>query len=139
MADEGLVRDIVSMIREGQKANTDALKDLADIIRSHDKQADERIRDLREEIGKQKGNFDLHRQSMLPRLEAMAGVPLLVGMSRKSMLGNITGEQQPDQRLGASVAVALLAAQRGARIIRVHDVKATRQALQVWQALEASE
>jgi len=75
----------------------------------------------------------------LPRLEAMAGVPLLVGMSRKSMLGNITGEQQPDQRLGASVAVALLAAQRGARIIRVHDVKATRQALQVWQALEASE
>lgn len=75
----------------------------------------------------------------LSRLEAMAGVPLLVGMSRKSMLGNITGEQQPDQRLGASVAVALLAAQRGARIIRVHDVKATRQALQVWQALEASE
>ncbi|MFC3530852.1 dihydropteroate synthase [Vogesella facilis] len=74
----------------------------------------------------------------LPRLEAMAGVPLLVGMSRKSMLGAVTGEQQPDQRLGASVAVALLAAQRGARIIRVHDVKATRQALQMWQALEAS-
>lgn len=75
----------------------------------------------------------------LPRLEAMAGVPLLVGMSRKSMLGTITGEQQPDQRLGASVAAALLAAQRGAKIIRVHDVKATSQALQVWQALEASE
>ncbi len=82
-------------------------------------------------------NLTLLRE--LPRLEAMAGVPLLVGMSRKSMLGNITGEQQPDQRLGASVAVALLAAQRGTRIIRVHDVKATRQALQVWQALEASE
>ena len=75
----------------------------------------------------------------LPRLEAMAGVPLLVGMSRKSMLGAITGEQQPDQRLGASVAAALLAAQRGAKIIRVHDVKATSQALQLWQALEASE
>lgn len=75
----------------------------------------------------------------LPRLEAMAGVPLLVGMSRKSMLGVITGEQQPDQRLGASVAAALLAAQRGAKIIRVHDVKATSQALQVWQALEAAE
>ncbi|MFC3625518.1 dihydropteroate synthase [Vogesella amnigena] len=75
----------------------------------------------------------------LPRLEAMAGVPLLVGMSRKSMLGAITGEQQPDQRLGASVAAALLAAQRGAKIIRVHDVKATSQALQVWQALEAAE
>lgn len=71
----------------------------------------------------------------LPQLEAMAGAPLLVGMSRKSMLGAITGEAQPDQRLGASVAAALLAAQRGARIIRVHDVKATHQALQVWQAL----
>lgn len=71
----------------------------------------------------------------LPQLEAMAGAPLLVGMSRKSMLGAITGEQQPDQRLGASVAAALLAAQRGAKVIRVHDVKATHQALQVWQAL----
>ncbi|MGM8061780.1 dihydropteroate synthase [Vogesella indigofera] len=71
----------------------------------------------------------------LPQLEAMAGAPLLVGMSRKSMLGAITGEPQPDQRLGASVAAALLAAQRGAKVIRVHDVKATHQALQVWQAL----
>ena len=71
MADEGLVRDIVSMIREGQKANTDALKDLTDIIRSHDKKTDERIGDFREAIGKQKGNFELHRQSMLPRLEAL--------------------------------------------------------------------
>ncbi|MEQ6292340.1 dihydropteroate synthase [Vogesella sp. GCM10023246] len=82
-------------------------------------------------------NLDLLRE--LPRLEALAGAPLLVGMSRKSMLGAITGEPQPDQRLGASVAVALLAAQRGAKIIRVHDVKATRQALQVWQALADSE
>ncbi|MDC7702080.1 dihydropteroate synthase [Vogesella indigofera] len=71
----------------------------------------------------------------LPQLETMAGAPLLVGMSRKSMLGAITGEQQPDQRLGASVAAALLAAQRGAKVIRVHDVKATYQALQVWHAL----
>jgi len=78
-------------------------------------------------------NLDLLRA--LPQLEAMAGAPLLVGMSRKSMLGAITGEAQPDQRLGASVAAALLAAQRGAKVIRVHDVKATHQALQVWQAL----
>jgi len=78
-------------------------------------------------------NLDLLRE--LPQLEALAGVPLLVGMSRKSMLGAITGEPQPDQRLGASVAAALLAAQRGAKVIRVHDVKATHQALQVWQAL----
>jgi dihydropteroate synthase len=78
-------------------------------------------------------NLQLLRE--LPQLEVLAGVPLLVGMSRKSMLGAITGEQQPDQRLGASVAAALLAAQRGAKVIRVHDVKATHQALQVWQAL----
>ncbi|MDC7703352.1 dihydropteroate synthase [Vogesella indigofera] len=78
-------------------------------------------------------NLELLRA--LPQLEALAGVPLLVGMSRKSMLGAITGEPQPDQRLGASVAAALLAAQRGAKVIRVHDVKATHQALQVWQAL----
>ncbi|KMJ53391.1 dihydropteroate synthase [Vogesella sp. EB] len=78
-------------------------------------------------------NLQLLRE--LPQLEVLAGAPLLVGMSRKSMLGAITGEQQPDQRLGASVAAALLAAQRGAKVIRVHDVKATHQALQVWQAL----
>ena len=78
-------------------------------------------------------NLELLRA--LPQLEAMAGAPLLVGMSRKSMLGAITGEAQPEQRLGASVAAALLAAQRGAKVIRVHDVKATHQALQVWQAL----
>lgn len=71
----------------------------------------------------------------LPQLEAMAGAPLLIGISRKSMLGAITGETVPEQRLGASVAAALLAAQGGAKVLRVHDVKATRQALQVWQAL----
>ena len=72
----------------------------------------------------------------LPALEAAAGVPLLVGMSRKTMLGTMTGETVPAERLGASVAVAMEAARRGAAIIRVHDVKATRQALQVLAALQ---
>lgn len=72
----------------------------------------------------------------LPALEAEAGVPLLVGMSRKTMLGTITGETVPAERLGASVAVAMEAARRGTAIIRVHDVKATRQALQVLAALQ---
>ncbi|RXZ43541.1 dihydropteroate synthase [Crenobacter cavernae] len=70
----------------------------------------------------------------VPTLEEAAGVPMLIGLSRKSMLGAITGEAVPAERLGASVAGALLAAERGARIVRVHDVKATRQALEVWQA-----
>lgn len=71
----------------------------------------------------------------LPRLEAEAGVPMLAGLSRKSMLGAVTGEADPAQRLGASVAAALLAVQGGAAVVRVHDVKPTMQALQLWQAL----
>lgn len=74
----------------------------------------------------------------LPELEARAGVPLLVGLSRKAMLGTITGETVASERLGASVAAAMEAARRGARIIRVHDVKATHQALQVLVALGSS-
>ena len=62
------------------------------------------------------------------------GLPLLAGISRKSMLGNLTG-RPVEQRLAASLSAALLAAQRGARILRVHDVAETRDALAVWQAV----
>ncbi|WP_440026879.1 dihydropteroate synthase [Chromobacterium amazonense] len=82
-----------------------------------------------------------HNLALLKRLdevERIADAPLLVGLSRKSMLGAITGEAEPAERLGASVAAALEAARRGAAVIRVHDVKATRQALQLWQALRES-
>ncbi|MCK6427954.1 MAG: dihydropteroate synthase, partial [Burkholderiaceae bacterium] len=60
--------------------------------------------------------------------------PLLAGLSRKSMLGHATG-RAVDERVHGSVAAALLAVQRGARIVRVHDVAATRDALAVWQAV----
>jgi dihydropteroate synthase len=63
------------------------------------------------------------------------GVPLLAGLSRKSMLGAITG-QPVEQRLAASVAAAMLAVQHGASIVRAHDVRATVDALKVWQAVE---
>lgn len=62
------------------------------------------------------------------------GLPVLAGLSRKSMLGAITG-RAVDQRMAASVAAALIAVQHGARIVRVHDVAATRDALSVWQAV----
>ena len=62
------------------------------------------------------------------------GVPILAGLSRKSMLGTITG-QGVAQRDYASVAAALLAAQRGAKMLRVHNVGATIDALKVWLAL----
>jgi dihydropteroate synthase len=71
----------------------------------------------------------------LPRL-ASHGLPLLVGISRKSMLGTITG-RAVDERLSASVAAALLAVQAGASIVRVHDVAATVDALRILDALDA--
>jgi len=64
------------------------------------------------------------------------GVPVLAGLSRKSMLGALTG-QDVTQRLPASVAAALIAVQRGASIVRVHDVRATVDALKVWQAVNS--
>lgn len=62
------------------------------------------------------------------------GYPLLAGWSRKSSLGAVTGREQPADRGAASVAAALLAVDRGARVVRVHDVRDTVDALEVWQA-----
>ena len=78
-------------------------------------------------------NIQLMRH--LPDLQAQTDLPLLIGVSRKRMIGEITGEAEPAQRIHGSVAAALYAAERGAAILRVHDVKATADALKVWQAL----
>jgi dihydropteroate synthase len=80
-------------------------------------------------------NLDLLRA--LPRLTG-DGFPWLAGLSRKSLLGKITG-RGAGARVHASLAAALLAAQRGAAILRVHDVAATRDALLVLQAIENPE
>jgi len=63
------------------------------------------------------------------------GVPVLAGLSRKKMIGALTGRDLPADRLHGSVAAHLIAAQRGARIVRVHDVAATVDALKVWEAV----
>ena len=63
------------------------------------------------------------------------GAPLLVGWSRKSTLGSLTG-RGPHERQALSVAAALLAVQRGASVVRVHDVAATVDALALWQAVK---
>ncbi|SHI14435.1 Dihydropteroate synthase [Pollutimonas bauzanensis] len=63
------------------------------------------------------------------------GYPWLLGMSRKSMIGHVTG-RPPAERLGGSVAAALAGVARGAHILRVHDVAATADAVKVWQAIE---
>jgi dihydropteroate synthase len=79
-----------------------------------------------------------HNLALLSRLDETRseGLPILAGMSRKTMLGEITG-RPVGKRLGASVAAALIAAERGARILRVHDVAETRDALNVWRAVTA--
>jgi dihydropteroate synthase len=71
----------------------------------------------------------------VPRLAA-SGVPLLVGTSRKSFIGRLTGVDAPADRLAGSLASAVLAARDGARILRVHDVAATVQALAVQAAID---
>ena len=76
-------------------------------------------------------NLDLLRQ--LGALRAL-GVPILAGLSRKSMIGALFS-LPVDQRLQASVALALIAVQNGARILRVHDVRATREAIRMFEAV----
>lgn len=82
------------------------------------------------------GKSVAHNFSLLKHLSAVRvdGLPLLVGLSRKSMLGAVTG-RAVDQRLGASVVAAVLAMQQGAQIIRVHDVAASVDARHVLQAM----
>ncbi len=62
------------------------------------------------------------------------GLPLLTGVSRKSMIGEITGKPV-EQRLAGSLAAALAAIAQGAKIVRVHDVAETVDAIKVWQAV----
>ncbi|HTY98445.1 MAG TPA: dihydropteroate synthase [Rhodocyclaceae bacterium] len=78
-----------------------------------------------------------HNLALLRQLDRFGdlGLPVLAGLSRKSMLGAITGRPVTD-RLPAGIAAAVLAAQRGAAIIRVHDVAATRDALALLNAIE---
>ena len=76
-------------------------------------------------------NFSLI-EGQRPLLDA--GFAVLAGWSRKSSLGAVTGQEVPADRVAASVAAAVLAVDRGARVVRVHDVRATVDALRVWQA-----
>ena len=80
-----------------------------------------------------------HNLALLRELKKLTelGVPILAGLSRKSMLGALTG-QEVGQRLPASLAAALSAVERGANIVRVHDVRATVDALKVWNAVNGA-
>ena len=79
-----------------------------------------------------------HNLLLLRDLERFAEIaPVMAGLSRKAMIGTLTGRQQPADRVAGSAAAALIAVQRGAMIVRVHDVAATRDALAVWNAVAA--
>ncbi|WP_059413326.1 dihydropteroate synthase [Cupriavidus basilensis] len=79
-------------------------------------------------------DHNLQLLARLPQL-AVAGLPLLVGLSRKSTLGAILGGRPPQQRVAASLAAAVCAAERGAYIVRVHDVEQTVDAIKTWWAI----
>lgn len=79
------------------------------------------------------GKTAAHNLTLLRHLRELSELPLLVGVSRKSTLGKITG-RPVEERLAGSLAMALLALQNGAAILRVHDVKETRDVVAVWQA-----
>jgi dihydropteroate synthase len=84
-------------------------------------------------------NFELLAHQAQLMLE---GRPVMAAWSRKSSLGAVLNQDgvipQPSERLSASVAAALLAVERGARLVRVHDVKATVDALKVWQVVQTA-
>jgi dihydropteroate synthase len=82
-----------------------------------------------------------HNLALLRALERFGdlGSGAYVGLSRKSMIGKLIGRGNPADRTAGSVAAALIAVQRGARMVRVHDVGATVDALAVWQAVKAGD
>lgn len=83
------------------------------------------------------GKNTAHNLALLAQLERFKelGVPMLAGLSRKKAIGEITGRDEPRERVYGSVAAHLIAAQRGAALLRVHDVAATVDALKVWHAV----
>ncbi|TWI08268.1 dihydropteroate synthase [Aerolutibacter ruishenii] len=85
------------------------------------------------------GKDTQHNLALLAQLERFAdlGVPVLAGLSRKRSIGEITGRDVPRERVAGSVAAHLIAAQRGAMLLRVHDVAETVDALKVWNAVAA--
>jgi len=83
------------------------------------------------------GKTSAHNLLLLSQLERFTelGVPVLAGLSRKKTIAELTGRADPHERVHGSLAAALIAAQRGAKLLRVHDVAATVDALKVWDAV----
>jgi len=78
-----------------------------------------------------------HNMALLRGLPVLAqrGLPLMVGLSRKSLIGMVLGRREVHERVPAGLALAVMAVERGAAIIRTHDVRATADAVAMWGAL----
>ncbi|MDM4764827.1 dihydropteroate synthase [Pelomonas sp. SE-A7] len=136
---------ICLMHMRGDPSTMQALADYADVVREVGTFLADRANVLRtagvapERIALDPGygfaKTSEHNLELLRRQRELLalGYPLLVGLSRKRTLGDLTG-RPVDQRVHASVAAALLALSHGARILRVHDVAATSDAIKVWVA-----
>ncbi len=85
------------------------------------------------------GKTTLHNVQLLASLDGLQalGVPVLLGVSRKSFIGALSRKEPPEQRLGGSLAAALAGLDRGVKILRVHDVAETVQAVAVWHAINS--
>lgn len=118
--------DVVSEVREYLRARVEAAES-AGVARAR----------IAVDVGFGFGKTPAHNLELLRRLGEFhdLGVPLLAGWSRKSTLGAITG-RPVGERLAAGLAAALLCVQGGAKILRVHDVRETRDVIAVWKAFE---
>ena len=128
MQDKPRYDDVVAEVARELRARTNAL--IADGV-AHDR--------LLIDPGFGFGKTLEHSLALLRRLDELGslGFPILVGVSRKGMIGTITG-RPVDERLAGSLAAALVAIERGARIVRVHDVAATVDAIKVWVSTRSS-
>ena len=117
---------------------TDVVQDVLAFLRNRSAEciaAGVRKENLIWDVGFGFGKTVQHNYQLLQRLTTFCedGYPLLVGLSRKSMVGAVLDKPVEERLIGSAVG-ALIAAQNGARILRVHDVAATADALKVWQA-----
>ena len=117
---------------------TDVVQDVLAFLRNRSAEciaAGVRKENLIWDVGFGFGKTVQHNYQLLQRLTTFCedGYPLLVGLSRKSMIGAVLDKPVEERLIGSAVG-ALIAAQNGARILRVHDVAATADALKVWQA-----
>jgi dihydropteroate synthase len=136
------------MHMQGEPGTMQCSPQYANVVEEVEAFLDERVRTLLErgvardrillDPGFGFGKTVEHNLMLLRQLERLGdgGYPLLVGMSRKSMLGAVTG-RDVGERVVAGAAAALIAVQNGARVVRTHDVGATRDVLRLWNALQS--